>query len=303
MSPNLTKNWGQDVAALISKSGSTKDLLIANADMVRRVIGGKGPDKNVADPACGARVAVNIAAVHVAAFCRAPHNGKNYKNTYDLNETPRLEGAGFKVKVPVRLVVDQTLCSVTNSQPEEIYFGAVEVNGSGIRFYGDICFILRVDAMKSDTVILKSNSYDLVRPPITPAGQAPKPDLLKSHVKTMAGRWDDDTPNMAVLKVFALLKVSERRLTTGQISGATLDDEDYLEVLRIGSFDVSNLQEARLSAADAAAEAQVGEQLRLGPCPSLAELQWRKHRRAAVKALQAQGLRSRVITTSGRVRA
>jgi hypothetical protein len=276
-------------------------MAAANADMVRRVIRGMGPDKNVADSACGARVAINIAAVHVAAFCSQRPTA--YKNNYDLKKTPRLGSSGPNVDIPVRLLVDQILCSVTNSRPEEIYFGAVEVNGSGIRFYGDICFILKTDAIKSDTVVLTSNSYDLVRPPITLAGHKPQVKNLETHVKTMAGRWDNDTPEMAVLKVFARLIAPGRRLTTGQVSEAVLDDEDYLEVLKIGSFDVSKLQEARLSAADAAAEAQVGEQLRLGSCPSLAELQWRKHRRAAVKALQAQGIQSRVITTSGRVRA
>jgi hypothetical protein len=91
-------------------------------------------------------------------------------------------------------------------------------------------------------------------------------------------------------------------MTTGQISETVLDDEEYLEVLKVGSFDASDLQEARLSAADVAAEEQIGTQLRLGPCPSLGELQWRKHRRAATKALQDRGVRARTVTTSGRVR-
>jgi hypothetical protein len=61
---------------------------------------------------------------------------------------------------------------------------------------------------------------------------------------------------MAALKTFALRLVTERRLTTGQISAAVLEDEDYLEILKVGSFRPANLQEARVSATDTAAETQ-----------------------------------------------
>jgi hypothetical protein len=237
----------------------------------------------------------------VPSFC-APKNGKAYKNTYDLKKTRRLGDIAPGGEIPLRVMVDEALCSVTGSKEYEIYFGAVEVNGSGIRFYGDVCFILNTDQIAQNTVVLTSNSYDLVRPPITPTGSTPTAIALQAQVATMAGTWSSDTPDIAVVKTFASREVSERRLTTGQISDAILDDEDYLEVLKVGSFDASSLQEARVSAADTAAEGQVGEQLRLGLCPSLAELQWRKHRRAAVKALQGHGVRTRVITTSGRVR-
>lgn len=261
-----------------------------------------GPDKNVSDPMCGAHFAVNIAAVHVASFCSSQQKGKAYKNTYDLGKTKRLGSVPQGAIVSIRALVDKALCSVTGSKESEIYFGAVEVNGSGIRFYGDICFILKTTVIDSDTVVLTSNSYDLVRPPITQPGTPPKASILLSTVKTMAGSWGADLPEMTVLKALSTRNFAGRRLTTGQVSDVVLDDEDYLEVLKLGSFDASNLQEARVSAADVAAEGQISEQLRLGICPNLAELQWRKHRRAAVKALQGQGVRTRVITTSGRVR-
>ena len=303
MSPNITRQWAQDVSAYVGKvRASTPAMPAANADMIRRVLRGMGPDKNLVDPACGARVVMNIAAVHVPNFCS--EKGRAYKNAYDLGKlkAPRQGDPVSASDVPVRALVDTILCSVTNGLPDEIYFGAVEVNGSGIRFYGDICLVLRTDVVNGETVVLDRNSYDLVRPPNTAAGTQPSKTKLQSQVQTMAGLWSTDTPEMSVLKVFSLLEVGERRLTTGQISEAVLDDEDYIEVLKIGSFDVGALQEARVSAADAAAEAQVGAQLQMGPCPNLAELEWRKHRRAAVKALQAQQIRTRVVTTSGRVR-
>ena len=42
----------------------------ANADSVIAAIDGRGPDDPVSDPAFGARVVYNIAAVHVAPFCQ-----------------------------------------------------------------------------------------------------------------------------------------------------------------------------------------------------------------------------------------
>jgi hypothetical protein len=304
VSPTITQNWQQRASTEIGKKpGGATGMPGANADMVRRVVLGMGPDKNIADPACGARVAMNIAAVHVPSFCSAPQDGKAYKNTYDLKKTPRLEEIPPGAEIPLRVMVDEALHSVTGSDVTTIYFGAVEVNGSGIRFYGDICFILSADSIAQDTVVLTSNSYDLVRPPLTPAGSKPAAAALQSHVQDMAGLWGNHTSDMAVVKTFASREVSERRLTTGQVSEAVLDDEDYLEVLKVSSFDASNLQEARVSASDTAAEGHIGEQLRLGLCPSLAELHWRKHRRAAVKALQRHRVRTRVVTTSGRVRA
>lgn len=305
MPPNTAKNWQSVVEKEIRKicikqSSPAEEMAKANADMVRRVFHGQGPDKDERDMARGARVAVNIAAVHVPAFCIAGENA--YKNTYELKKTPLLGDIPDGDPIPVRTLVDSVLATITNQPADTIYFGAVEVNGSGIRFYGDLCLILKSEKIDTNTVVLTSNSYDLVRPPITLPGHTPDANDLEPHAQAMAGLWANDTPNMAVLKTMAVRNVTERRLTTGQISDAVLDDEDYLEVLMVSSFDVTGLEEARTSAADAAGQGQIGEQLRLGPCPTLAELQWRKHRLAAVRALQSKGVRSRIVTTSGRVR-
>jgi hypothetical protein len=303
--PNVSQDWKQRVLDAIKKaiaSGGDPAMLDANASMIRRVIRGMGPDKDVVDPGCGARVAMNISAVHVASFCAALGNA--YKNTYDLGKTKLLGDIPKGGEIPTRAVVDDALGNVTNRAANEIYFGALEVHGSGIRFYGDICFILKTDIIdENNTVILQSNSYDLVRPPIATSGSTLNKSALRQNAKQRAGLWGTHMDDMAVLKTFGMREASGRRLTTGQVSDAVLDDEDYLEVLKLGSFGATDLQEARVSAADAAAEGQIGEQLRLGLCPSLAELQWRKHRRAAVKSLQGRGVHTRVITTTGRVRA
>jgi hypothetical protein len=301
MAPAISKNWEKELDSKLEKiQGTGAEMALANARMVRRVISGMGPDKNEPDSALGARVAVNIPAVHVPAFCSAPQGNKAYKNTYDQGKTKRLADIPPGDKIPARALVDDVLTSITNITADKIYFCAVELNGAGIRFYGDICFILK--SVSDETVVLTSNSYDLIRPPITQEGSAPDQNALKKHVREMAGSWGIDTAYLVTLKAIATRSISERRLTTGQVSDCVLNDEDYLEVLKVDSFDATELQEARIFAADAAAETQIGEQLRLGPCPTLAELQWRKHRRAAVTALKHRGIHTRTITTSGRVR-
>lgn len=274
----------------------------ANVDMVRRVVRGQGPDKATIDPTLGARAAINISAVHVPAFCSAPPGTNAYKNTYDLQKTPLIGEVPPGEMPPARTIVDDVLSKIAGASPKNIYFAAIEVNGTGVRFYGDVCLILKADVVESETVILSSNSYDLIRPPITPLGQRIQASNLQAPAQDMMGHWDNDKQDMAALKTLDRHAGTRRRLTTGQVSDAVLTDEDYLEVLKIGSFRASELQEARVSAADAAAETQIGERRRYGPCPQLAESQWRKHRRAAFAALRSSGVSSRIVTTTGRVR-
>jgi hypothetical protein len=81
-----------------------------------------------------------------------------------------------------------------------------------------------------------------------------------------------------------------------------LADEDYVEVLKIGSFSAEDVQEARVSAADAAVETRIGVELREGRTPRAEEIEWRQQRRAAFAALRAAGVPIRVVATTGRVR-
>lgn len=297
-----TNELNSRITELADGCADRRDMAAANADMIERATRGLGPDKNAPVPDLGARMAVNLAAVHVPKLCAGA--GQDYKNGYDLGNVQLIGTIPPGATIPLRTLVDDLLSGVTGESPKRIYFGAVELNGSGIRFYGDVCLVLKPEDLNGQTIVLISNSYDLVRPPATQTGVAPisiRPEL-ENYADQMAGRWGRDLPAMAALKTFALRLVTERRLTTGQISAAVLEDEDYFEILKVGSFRPANLQEARVSATDTAAETQIGENLRLGRCPSLAELQWRKHRRAASTALDGKGVRTRVITTSGRVR-
>ncbi len=295
--------WADEVDQYVDRyQDRERDVVRANADMVRRVIRGQGPDKATVDPAAGGRAVVNLAAVHVPGFCNPKPGDKAYKNTYDLGTTHILGETPPGESASLRALVDEIIRTVTGADPRNLYFAAVEVNGTGIRFYGDVCLVLKPERVPGDTAVLNSNSYDLIRPPLTPLGSVPDHDIMKGHLEDMSGVWQSDVGDMAVMKPFQTRTHHDRRLTTGQVSNALLEDEDYLEVLKVGTFSASDLQEARASVADTAAEAKIFERLQHGPCPSLAELQWRKHRLAAVRALQTAGVRTRVVTTSGRVR-
>jgi hypothetical protein len=127
--------------------------------------------------------------------------------------------------------------------------------------------------------------------------QARKDEALK-----LRGIWDRDLGTMTGLKTLQALGLRARRYTTGQISEAVRDDEDYMEVLKIDSFGTDRLQEARISAAEAAHDALTGDRLRSRCAPRMEALIWRERRRRAEEELRRNRVRVRVVTTSGRTK-
>lgn len=278
---------GKRVAELNALVGMPSGIPQANADMIASTL------SPTAKGAAGAVCVVNIASEHVPGFCT---NGSNaYLNAYDL---VRL-GVNPKAVSPTRARVDQALTSLVNIPASDIYFVAAELNGTGIRFYGDICLVLRHDDDLAKLFILETNSYDLVRAPkslITTTDS----DLLK-EAKDMSGQWAGDLSAIATIKIYAH-RQSQRRLTTGQISDGLLEDEDYIEGLRIGSFSVGDIKEARLSAAGVAQDSRIDERTRSGPIPDAASLKWRHQRRQAERALVQYGVPVQVVSTTSRTR-
>lgn len=277
----------------------------ANADAISSAVAGRGPDDTDTDPDAGARMVVNISSAHIPAFCNLSraNDPKPYKNGYDLKRY-RIGDSAPGLALKTRELVDRAL-PLGRGKPENVYFGAVELNGSGIRFYGDVCLVLKRDALRDDTAVLDRNSYDLVRPPISQIIEqaAPNQDRArKDQALQLKGSWKADLGAMAAVKAFQVLVLRLRRSTTGQISEAVRDDEDYMEVLRIGSFRAADLQEARLSAAEAAHDALTGQRLLSRPAPRLEALIWRHRRRIAEQDLRRSGVPVRIVTTSGRTK-
>lgn len=279
----------------------------ANASAIIAALAGRGPDASDPDPDQGAHAVANIASVHVPDFVWLSLRGdpKPYKNGYDLGRY-RIGDHAPPQALKVREIVDRALPIPSGASPADIYFCATELNGAGVRFYGDVSLVIRKNRVAQGTVVLDRNSYDLVRAPIADrvaANPAASRDRARrAEARQLAGTWGADLGNMATIKVLGELGGGTRRLTTGRISDSVLTDEDYMEVLRIGSFGISDLLEARTSASDAAYETLIGERLQQGPTPRYEALLWRQRRRRADTVLQLANVSSRVVVTMGRVK-
>ena len=295
---------------LVSGADATaKRYAKANGEAVEGTLAGRGPDDTEAKATAGARVVFNIPCVHVAAFVASSIQGdpKPYKNGYDLGklrvgEPPPGESLGRRERV------DRSLPLPDGAEPGGIYFAAVELNGTGIRFYGDYCLVLRGSEIAADTVVLYRNSYDLIRSPIREEIEeavrqgSTVEEAMRAAAAELKGTWKEDLAAMATVKMLREADPSDRRMTTGAISDGLLSDEDYLEVLYCKSFRAEDLQEVRCSAADAAEDALISDRWRVGPCPALEALVWQENRRKAEQFLNHVGVPIQIITTTGRVR-
>ena len=247
----------------------------------------------------------NISAAHVPAVCSATRrkDAKPYKNAYDLasNRVGGKQNYGLSGN---RKTVDAALPLPLGTNPGDIYFGAMELNGTGVHFYGDVCLVLK--AVNGKTIVLDRNSYDLIREPLRAEIETwSKSSWSKrraAKARSISGYWDDSRDAIAALKVLGAVGFRARLLTMGQISDAVRDDEDYIEILRIGSFGTNDLSEARLSASDVAREASIDSRRRTAPTPTLESLLWRHRRRTAERELRKSGVPVRTVTTAGRVK-
>jgi hypothetical protein len=290
---------GRLIAPITKRNREDGAYAHANRDSVRRAILGRDPFGTWTHPTSGARMVVNLSSAHIPAFCNAVKRNdlRPYKNCYDL---ARL--GGRRVSKDRRLV-DQAL---PVSDMTKVYFGAVELNGAGIRLYGDMCLVLKNDATDDATCVLDRNSFELLRSPVADefAGRSPADAVTARQRKLQfwSGLWTKDLGFIAAMKVLRSVGARDRRWTVGQISQAVREDEDYIEVLRMESFGPADLQEARLSSADAAHDALVGNRLLRGPIPRLESLIWRSRRIRAERALRVAGVVVRIVTAAGRTR-
>jgi hypothetical protein len=308
------KDWKQLASDLPQQLGAGDQELesyrSADAEMIRGTLRGHGIYSGKPKAETGARAVYNLSAAHVPALVAAgARSNRPYKNRYDLRATL---GQPTPSPRPLRERVDDAIGQLINqSDGSNLYYGAVEINGAGIRYYGDICLVLKPSAIADDTLILDRNSFDLgcepIRRRITMDGAAPRPQAkwpaeTVNQADELQGRWEEHLADMAICKILDGGKNVQRRLTTAPISDGVLSDEDYIEVVRLESFGTDELDEARISAADAGADGRIADRLTRGPTPSLAELQWRHRRRLADQALATKRVRTRIVVTGGRAR-
>jgi hypothetical protein len=226
---------------------------------------------------------VNIPADALIEFLRKG----SYANVYDR---PVVAG---KVRIPsaTRQRID-TLLGFKN--PRNFFYGAIAMGGTGVRFYGEYCMVLKPDRVDRRTQLFDRNSYDLLFPPLVSA-----PDLA-AVVKARSGRLDVDAVDMLVLKVLPALEDSERLLTLGAVSDAILHDEDFVEIHKEGTFSPSDLEEIRESPEDQAIHAHILEYLEEGGLPAIEEFVWLHRRVCLAAALRSRNIRTRIVSSAGR---
>ena len=273
----------------------------ADVRTIQQTLQGVSPYSGSIKPDQGARVVFNISSAHIPSFMTgAPHGA--YLNRYAV-AAGRVGGAP---KVDARTRIDDLLGAILGVSGKNLHYGAADLNGAGIRYYGDICLVLKADAVADGALVLDRNSFDLICPPLvetTAPGGAWNATAAKAAAKDLSGRWKSCFVAMASCKILEGGPSARRRMTIGMISEGLLTDEDYVEVVRDGSFGRADVAEARTAAGDAAADASVADRLLRGPTPDLTALLWRHRRRLAEAALSADGLSHRTVVSAGRVRA
>jgi hypothetical protein len=310
---NIWKNRTEELLSEIPDK-HVKSYRAADAELVSRAMSGFGPDEDTdasKAPQSGMRVVCNISSAHIAAVLTGESRGdpKPYKNRYDLasaSKDPQTLGAVVPTPQSLREQIDSVIAKLAStSDGKDFYYAAIELNGTGIRYFGDLCMVLKPKETDANTLVLFKNSYDLSRSPLREeVFENGSLNIAKAiaKAKELQGVWPHDVIYMAACKILDGANPTERRITTGTVSAGVLFDEDYLEVIRLKSFGASNLEEIRLSSQDVAVEGRVADRFRSGPTPSYAELQWRQRRREAERISVQEGVPARVVTTTGRTR-
>jgi hypothetical protein len=312
--PQQKSKWdaraGRTVKRLTGTYRSLERFAQANLAAVADALAGKGPDGTKPDPLAGVRAVVNMPSVHVPNFCERSKNGLTpaYLNSYDLNKANvRAGGAVPDGHWSKREIVDHALAPLHNHAMNEIYFAAADLNSAGIRFYGDICLVLKPKEIAPTTQVLDRNSYDVLRAPFQSAvdrhaGEQKKQAARAFILASLAGSFNDDLKTIGAVKVLVTTGERDRRFSTGQVSGGILDDEDYIEILKVGSFGTNGVEAARLTAAEAALESHVEQRLQGNPVASHSARLWLLDRRTAARALAEAGLDIMVVSSPGRIK-
>ena len=303
----VTASWSKRIdrlqARLARHHGAAIAYLVANCDAVYRTVDGRGSDSAAVHPAAGARITFNMSSVHIPGFCAATKAGKQnaYKNCYDI-AAETAGSANHQQVAERRKLVDNALPLPRDGSVSTTYFGAVDVNGAGVRFYGDVCLVLK-PGHAAACVVLKRNSYDLVRSPVKElvAQVADQQVARQTIARSWSGTWHGDLQHIVAGKALATLPLGARRWTAGHISHAVCSDEDYIEVLKQGSFNAGDLQEARLATNDIAEDALTASRVASrSPVPRLESMLWAWRRARAETALRALHVPVRIIGHHGR---
>jgi len=235
----------------------------------------------LSDPETGLRMVVNITADALRSFL----SEGTYRNLYD---SP-LVGGSARQPSRERVLVDSRFCFGPN-----VYFGALALGGTGVRFYGEYCMVIKPGRVPADTGLFDRDSYDILSEPLNEL------KLTDEQLNSLRGTWRNDAVNMALRRVLSEVTHDVRLVTSGTVSERLLRDQEYIEVHLDGTFTPPNLEEVRLSPDDAAAEFAIAERERQGLHTTLVERIWRQRRADVIQDLANAKLPVRVVTLHGR---
>lgn len=289
-------DWKTDAEGRIHDEDESRSAYkSANADIIARAVDGAGTVSGVYRNRDGVRAVFNVSSSHLPAIL-----DDRYQNCYAVTSR-RVIGQRQSISQR-RQAVDRVVAAAIPCEPKytDLHYGAVELNGVGMRYYGDACIVLKRDELQHDTVVLFRNSYDLVRPPMLDSFLESNERAVELATSIMGTR--ADVTYMLACKMMHDPGIGERLLTIGRISQELIHDEDYFEVVRTRDFGHANIEEVRVSPGEVALELQIAEQIDSGPPPTLAELIWMYRREEARRAAARHGIPVRITISDGRTR-
>ncbi len=269
------RTWGDRLKSWLAKTGEMS-FNDANRVTISRCL---------QDEKTGLRMVINIPADALIGFLSTGE----YLNAYNepiIGKRPRYPSE-------TRIQVDGLL---QFDDPSRYYFGAAAVGGTGIRFYGEYCMVLRRERIVDETRVFDRNSYDLLRPPFLALDDSAKADL----VKKLRGKWSPDLVHILVLKLLPALRDTQWLVTLGTISDAILHDEEFTEVHLEGGFDPSDVEEIRQAPEEETIENPIAARYRQGLPPTAAELLWTARRAFVTGFLARKKIDNRIVVSSGR---
>jgi hypothetical protein len=225
----------------------------------------------------GPRMVVNIGGWSLEKFLLSGR----HLNRYELHRMGAAREPAQK-----RLRVDGWISS-PSLRPEVIHFGAVALESSGVRFYGEYCLVLKT--VDEGTQIMDRDSYELDEAPLVSSMRP------ASAFSSLRGTWGRDLVAMAVLRARDVLLASDRAVTEGRLRESLLRGEEFIEVHKADGFGPSDLEEVRIPPCDVAAQTEIVSSTAHGSMPSIAEIVWFARRARLNRALAQAGLEIRVV--------
>jgi hypothetical protein len=258
-------------------NGRAPSFLDANLGVIRQLLG---------HPETGPRMVINIGADALLSFL----SSDNYKNIY---ENPVVGG---KPRSPSkeRHTVDELLGLEPDASA--YYFGAVALDGAGVRFYGEYCMVIKASRIAADTRVFDRDSYDLLQPPLADRGAA----KTRRIVSALKGTWGDDLVGMLIMKILPRLPAVQHLITAGNVSGLVISDQEFVEIHLKDKIHQVHVEEIRQSPDAASIEAAIASRRRSRQPPTIVEVRWVEQRRRVFARLAQKSIPFRIVTLQSR---